>query len=185
MDHFRAMDLSPWREHKHPSLLIIIILIACIPSCTVKTPAPPIVEESFRIALFNIWEMSTTKIMDVDDQGVGVNEQLVAAAQIIADVNPDILVINEIDHDLDAVDSGAELALNLQRFQDAYLTHKFQYLYIAPCNTGILAGKDLDNNGMIASPNDSGTRDHGGDCYGYGGTGERLRSARCWNVCSQ
>jgi len=149
-------------------VFVALILLACVISCSEKPQSSTPVDNEFRIALFNIWEMSTTKILDVNEGGAGQNEQLIAAARIIADVDPDILVINEIDHDLDALESGADLALNLQRFQDAYLADHFQYMYIAPCNTGVLAGKDFDNNGMIATPEHSGTRDHGGDCYGYG-----------------
>jgi len=150
-------------------LLIVTIVMGTSISCSVATSEAPEVESSFRIALFNIWEMSTEKLSQVDDSGEGQNEQLIAAAEIIKEINPDVLVINEIDHDITAQAAGEELSLNLQRFQDAYLpTNKFKYMYIAPCNTGFLAGKDFDNNGMIATAEDLGSRDHGGDCFGYG-----------------
>lgn len=54
---------------------------------------------SVRIALFNIRELRTGKILDLDDNGYGRNPQALAAARILRRVAPDILVLNEIDHD--------------------------------------------------------------------------------------
>ena len=126
-----------------------------------------------RVAQFNIYEMSTLKIIDVDSTGRGRNEQLKAAAEIIRRINPDILLINEIDHDMEAVYAGEDLSLNVQRFLETYLdkgngAFLYPYIYMAPCNTGFLSGKDLDNNGKIATVEDQFSRDHGGDCFGYG-----------------
>jgi 3-phytase len=126
-----------------------------------------------RFALFNIWEMSTEKLTELDGSGIGKNEQLVAAAEIIHKIRPDVLVINEIDHDIDALQAGQDITLNVRRFNDAYLNQgeeplDYRYVYAAPCNTGFLAGKDFDNNGMVATDKDRGSRDHGGDCFGYG-----------------
>ena len=36
-----------------------------------------------RVAQFNIWEMSTAKILETDETGAGKNEQLLAATEII------------------------------------------------------------------------------------------------------
>ncbi|MCP4544952.1 MAG: endonuclease/exonuclease/phosphatase family protein [bacterium] len=126
-----------------------------------------------RIGQFNIWEMSTTKITDVDEAGAGRNGQLLAAAAIIREIAPEILIINEIDHDYDAVARGEDLALNARRFNDLYLNRganplDYPYVYAAPCNTGFLTGKDLDNDGIVATARNLGEREHGGDAYGYG-----------------
>jgi Endonuclease/Exonuclease/phosphatase family len=126
-----------------------------------------------RIAMFNIWEMSTEKLTELDAAGVGQNEQLLAAAEIIKRIQPDVLILNEIDHDIDSYLAGQNLTLNAELFGDAYLNQgddalDLPYVVAAPCNTGFLAGKDFDNNGKIATDADRGTRDHGGDCYGYG-----------------
>ncbi len=126
-----------------------------------------------RIALFNIWEMSTEKLLETDENGTGTAEQLLAAAEIIQIIRPDVLVINEIDHDIDAFQEGQNLTLNARRFIDNYLKQgersvDFRFIYAAPCNTGFLAGMDFDNNSVIASEQDRHSRDHGGDCFGYG-----------------
>jgi len=131
------------------------------------------VNDMVRIAQFNIKEMSTTKLTDVGTEGKGKDEQLRAATEIIAEIRPDILVLNEIDHDIEAFSKGKDLTLNARRFINNYLNQgknpiTYPYIYAAPCNTGILSSKDLDNNGKVATKVDRNTRDHGGDCYGYG-----------------
>lgn len=76
-------------------------------------------------------------------------------AQIIKEVSPDILLLNEFDYDC----SG----LNLKLFQQHYLSpnsNVYPYTFIAPVNTGIPSGRDLNKDG-IASNN-------GSDALGYG-----------------
>jgi len=124
-----------------------------------------------RIALFNIWELSTDKLMNTDETGAGMEKQLQAAAQIIHKINPDILVINELDHDYTSIDQG--LNVNSIRFQDAYLNKggegiAYPHLFVAPCNTGIPTGIDLNGDGIISGEKDIGSRDYGTDCFGYG-----------------
>jgi 3-phytase len=127
---------------------------------------------SLRIALFNIKELSTEKLLDIDNKGKGKNEQLLAAAQIIRLTDPDILIINELDHDYRVLDQGLEL--NARRFQAGYLDQgkeaaaSFPYIFTAACNTGILSGVDLNNDGITASASDTGSRNYGDDCYGFG-----------------
>lgn len=121
-----------------------------------------------RLGLFNIKELSTTKLKEVDKAGNGENEQLRAAATIINKINPDILVINEIDHDYTAADS-AIFTINGERFQAAYLKNdEYKYIFAAACNTGLLSGFDLNNDGLTATTENLGTREHGDDCYGWG-----------------
>ncbi|RLD13848.1 endonuclease/exonuclease/phosphatase family protein [candidate division KSB1 bacterium] len=144
-------------------IIIAIIMGALVTGCENSTP-------TIRAATFNIWEMSTQKLHHVDENGAGLDEQIRAAAAIIQKVRPDILVINEIDHDYDFPD---DLAKNARQFRDAYLNRSaaaldYPYVFAAPCNTGIRAGFDFDNDGVIADSTHEGTRLHGVDCYGYG-----------------
>jgi hypothetical protein len=76
-------------------------------------------------------------------------------AEIIQRVRPDVLLINEFDFDA----SG----LAAQGYQNNYLSvaHgdaapiSYPYHYVAPSNTGIPSGFDLDNNGSVGGPNDA------------------------------
>jgi len=133
-----------------------------------------------RIALFNIRELKMEKIDDVNDEGRGRDPQALAAARIIRRVRPDILVLNEIDHDYDT--ESANLDASARRFGDRYLSQVSQlsdpsqdsdpldlpYSFAAANNTGLLSGLDLDGDGHTATDADRGTRAHGSDSWGYG-----------------
>jgi hypothetical protein len=41
-------------------------------------------------------------------------------------------------------------------------------VYVAPSNTGVLSGLDLNGDGIVATPADVGTRVHGDDSFGFG-----------------
>ena len=85
--------------------------------------------------------------------------QPAAIAEIIQRNRPDVLLINEFDYDAEGL--AAEL------FQDNYLSIPqdgaepivYPYRYVAPSNTGVPSGFDLDNNGSIGGP---------GDAFGFG-----------------
>ena len=146
--------------------IFTIFVIIFVGSVQAQQEVSPI-----RIALFNIWELSTEKLMNIDETGVGIEEQLQAAAKIIQKINPDILIINELDHDYTSIAQG--LSVNSIRFQDAYLNRgkdgiAYPYLYVAPCNTGIPTGIDLNKDGIVSGEKEIGSRDYGTDCYGYG-----------------
>lgn len=142
------------------------------PHASSESAAPT--SSTLRVATFNIRELSTKNLTLTNENGIGQNPQTQAAAQIIQRINPDVLLICEIDHDYSAFDgSNAFLAENLRRFNDAYLNQGdtpvfYTYFYAAPCNTGILSPFDFDNNGRVATKADEMTRDHGGDTWGYG-----------------
>lgn len=78
-------------------------------------------------------------------------------AEIIQRVRPDVLLINEFDYDAGGVAA--------QGFHDNYLAVAhgdadpiiYPYYYVAPSNTGIFSGFDLDNSGAAGDfiPNDS------------------------------
>jgi len=151
------------REIKY---IFLILLFVFVVSLQAQQEASTI-----RIALFNIWELSTDKLMNTDQNGVGMETQLLAAAQIIQQIKPDILVINEIDHDYTSIDQG--LDVNSVRFQESYLNRgdaglTFAHLYVAPCNTGIPTGIDLNKDGIISGEKEVGSRNYGTDCFGYG-----------------
>ena len=127
--------------------------------------------QRIRIALFNIRELKTEKLLDVDEAGRGRHPQAMAAANIIRRLEPDVVILNEIDHDYES--DSTDLALNVRRFRDAYLKREEEvldlpYAFAAPSNTGLLSGLDLDGDGHVANDKNRGTRVHGNDSFGYG-----------------
>ena len=91
----------------------------------------------------------------VDDLSTPDNFQARQVAEIIQRTNPDVLLVNEFDY----VPSG--LAADL--FRENYLEISqngadpvyYPYVYLAPFNTGIASGFDLNNNGTIGGPDDA------------------------------
>jgi endonuclease/exonuclease/phosphatase family metal-dependent hydrolase len=117
--------------------------------------------------------MAKWKIDETDELGVGRHAQLLDAAAIIQELAPDILIINEIDHDHSTAQRREDLSFYARRFNDLYLNHgarsiDYKYAYAAPCNTGFLTGKDLDNDGVVATSENLDEREHGSDSFGYG-----------------
>jgi hypothetical protein len=76
-------------------------------------------------------------------------------AEIIQRTRPEVLLINEFDYDATGVAA--------QGFKENYLEvpHgdaqpiEYPYWYVAPSNTGVPSGFDLDNNGAVGGPNDA------------------------------
>ncbi len=146
----------------------IVLCLAISAAC--QTPQGERASGVVRLALFNVEELSTAKLTALDGDGVGQDPQVRAAAAIVRRVRPDVLVVNEIDHDYAAPD---DLAANPRRLLAAYLAQgeggiEYPHVFAAPCNTGLLSGLDLDRDGKVATDADRGTRAHGGDCFGYG-----------------
>jgi 3-phytase len=87
----------------------------------------------------------------------GVNPVFVSQAKNVAEViqrvNPDVLLINEYDFAPAAVDLFRTNFLEVS--QNGAPPVHFPYAYIAPSNTGIPTGKDLDNSGTIGGGNDA------------------------------
>lgn len=83
------------------------------------------------------------------------NEQAQVIAEIIQRNRPDVLLVNEFDY----VEDGQAAEL----FRDNYLAVgqngadpvDYPYYYVAPANTGIPSGHDLNNDGVVGGPDDA------------------------------
>ncbi|BAU43206.1 hypothetical protein O77CONTIG1_03031 [Leptolyngbya sp. O-77] len=119
-----------------------------------------------RFASFNAYLNRETEGQLLADLATPDHPQVQAVAEIIQRVNPDVLLLLEFDYDT----TGEAV----RRFQENYLAvgHngaapiRFPYVYLAPSNTGIPSGFDLDNDGQVSTT--PGTRAYGGDAFGFG-----------------
>jgi Endonuclease/Exonuclease/phosphatase family len=108
-----------------------------------------------RFATFNASLNRAAEGQLIADLSTPDNLQAQNAAETIQRVRPDVLLINEFDFD------AAGLAARL--FQRNYLSvgHNgaapihYPFRFVAPSNTGIPSGFDLDNNGSVGGPNDA------------------------------
>ena len=86
----------------------------------------------------------------------GNDPQIAEVAAIIRAVGPDVIVINEFDY-------GAGLD---RTFVGNYLDDAFPFSFIAPSNTGVATGLDLDGDGIAGS--EPGTIELARDSHGFG-----------------
>ncbi len=85
-------------------------------------------------------------------------------AAVIQHQRPDVLLLNEFDYDANGMAADIFLKQYLGKSQDGQEAIFYPYHYIAPVNTGVQSGMDLDNNGKIGGDG----RDRGNDAFGYG-----------------
>lgn len=91
-------------------------------------------------------------LRDLDDP------QIAAVAEIIQRVRPDILAVNELDHD-PAGEAIALLQSALSLGRNGAMGVDYPHRYAAPVNSGVDSGADLDQDGARGGP---------GDAWGYG-----------------
>lgn len=150
---------------------------------TPVTPAPTVRFAQFNASLNRnaegqlISDFSNPAIPDSRGFGINANQELRIqqaknVAEIIQLVNPDILLINEFD--FFEVDPAKAVKLWLENFlnigQNGATSVDYPYFYIAPSNTGISSGFDLNNNGIAVTEisNGIGAPGYGDDALGFG-----------------
>ncbi|MEO1126669.1 MAG: phytase [Cyanobacteria bacterium J06639_16] len=115
--------------------------------------------ETVRFSTFNASLNRNNEGELIGDLSTPDNAQAQAVAEIIQRANPDVLLVNEFDYDA----NGEAAALFQQNYlgvsQNGVDPVEYPYVYLAPSNTGIPSGLDLDNNGTTDGP---------GDAYGFG-----------------
>ncbi|GJL73446.1 MAG: endonuclease [Nitrosomonas sp.] len=115
--------------------------------------------ETIRFATFNAALNRANEAELITDLSTPDNAQAKVIAEIIQHVNPDILLINEFDFDEDGRAANLFKQNYLAVSQNGAGPVDYPYVYVAPSNTGVPSGKDLDNSGSIGGPNDA---------FGYG-----------------
>jgi 3-phytase len=115
-------------------------------------------ESDARFATFNAsLNRSSEGLLVTHLSNPGVDDafrrQLRNVAEVVQRVRPSVLLINEFDYDPAAVALFHDNFLQVS--QNGAAPIKYRYAYIAPSNTGIPTGKDLDNNGVIGGGNDA------------------------------
>jgi hypothetical protein len=143
------------RSRRHVLIATALVAAALLAPLGGATAADPPV----RFATFNASlnrNVAGQALMDLSEPG---NDQADAVAEIIQRIRPEVLLINEFDFEPDNALAEA--------FQDNYLdvAHNvgggattpidYPYVFVAPSNTGIPSGFDLNNNGVVGGPDDA------------------------------
>jgi len=131
---------------------IVLAAIAASPALAI----PGGHEAPVRFATFNASLNRFSEGQALADLSAPGNAQASAVAEIIQRTRPDVLLINEFDYEADEALAAA--------FQDNYLSVAqdpdlapidYPHVFVAPSNTGIPSGFDLDNDGAVGGPNDA------------------------------
>jgi len=121
-----------------------------------------------RFSQFNASLNRNTSNQLVTDLSTTTNAQAKSVAEIIQRANPDVLLINEFDY----IQTNPTQAIQLlqQNYlglsQNGATPITYPYFYIAPSNTDIASGFDLNNNGAVVTT--PGTAGYGDDSFGFG-----------------
>lgn len=152
------------------------------------SPAMDGANDAIRVMTYNIEDVRTADLQNPE------NPRLRKAAAVIQHLRPDILLVNEMTYDLPGapnVPDDANPGQNGQRFVDHFLAiaqadslSPIRYEpFMAPVNTGLASGFDLNNDSAVvtdyptpAPPQPSGTpvpqtpagRAYGNDAWGFG-----------------
>ncbi len=109
--------------------------------------------ETVRFATFNVSLNRAGPGLLLRDIEKGEDAQIDAVIRIITEVAPDVLLLNEFDHDLD----GVALAAFRKRLKAA--GQDYPHAFAGPSNTGQPSGFDLNGNGKL---------NEAADAFGFG-----------------
>jgi len=144
-----------FKQKRTFTIITLVLLVAMLiaPAALAKSPkgAPtPVRFATFNASLnrFNAGDLAA----ELSTPGSAQPDTI---AEIIQRTRPDVLLINEFDYDAGDVAAAG--------FQDNYLSVPhgdadpifYPYRFVAPSNTGIPSGRDLDKNGSVGGPNDA------------------------------
>ncbi|WP_414561674.1 MULTISPECIES: phytase [unclassified Anabaena] len=123
---------------------------------------------TIRLSQFNASLNRNAEGQLVTDLSTTDNPQAKTVAEIIQRNNPDVLLINEFDYFTENPTQAVQLFLEnyLAVSQNGATPVEYPYFYIAPSNTGISSGFDLDNNGVVVTT--PGAPGYGNDSFGFG-----------------
>jgi hypothetical protein len=147
--------------------VVITALSAVAIVLAAAAPAAPGSRADARFATFNASLNRSAPgalVRHFSDPGADTVEvrQARNVAEVIQRVGPDVVLINEFDFDPD----GRAASLFRDNFlavsQQGAPPARYPYAFVAPLNTGVPSGFDLDNNGDT-NPNDAGN-----DAFGFG-----------------
>jgi len=145
---------TPLRSVRLPmaALVVLALATALLGVPPVEAKGPP---EAVRFATFNASLNRGNPGQALADLSAPGSAQAAAVAEIIQRTRPEVLLINEFDFEPNNALATA--------FQDNYLDESqngadpidYPHVYVAPSNTGVPSGFDLNNNGAIVGPDDA------------------------------
>jgi endonuclease/exonuclease/phosphatase family metal-dependent hydrolase len=115
--------------------------------------------DSLRVATYNLSLNRASEGELVEDLSTPDDAQARTVAEVIQRADPDVVLLNEFDFDAQgtAVDLFRENYLEVS--QGGADPVRYRYAFVAPSNTGVASGFDLNNDGTVGG---------GDDAFGFG-----------------
>lgn len=133
-------------------LLALVVTLSLMSALASPTPPPP-AEGRLRIATYNVSFFRKAEGDLARELAAPGSAQPRQIAAVLQRVRPDVLLLNEFDYDPRSPELFARNYLAISQAGGKPL--KFAYHFIAPSNTGVPSGLDLDRNGSIGGGNDA------------------------------
>lgn len=166
----RSLDSKESQLRIASSITLATALTLLPQAFTQPDSADQDVFEEMRLCVFNIQDLRAHQIADPAET------RLNDVARVIAAIRPDVLLVNELEYSggWNNPDSNPDA----QRTPDALVARlavEFETLgvsdlsytgYAWASNTGVASGLDFNRDGVTGAA--EGTREYGGDCFGYG-----------------
>jgi Endonuclease/Exonuclease/phosphatase family len=154
---------------RHSLVLAVAALTAAATGATAITGAPASTPrpdadasrrgETVRFATFNASLNRNAPGQLVADLSTTTNAQAATVAEIVQRTRPDVLLVNEFDFVEGGVAADLFRTNYLERSQNGADPIEYPYAFVAPSNTGVPSGFDLNNDGTVGG---------GDDAYGFG-----------------
>ncbi len=140
-------------RRRYSVLLVVLLAILLVGGGAVAAhsgPPTPVKFATFNASLnrFNAGDL-------IADLSTPANAQAQTIAEIVQRTRPDVLLINEFDFDAGGVAAALFQQNYLSVSQGGVAPISYPYRFVAPSNTGIPSGFDLDNSGSVGGPNDA------------------------------
>ena len=150
--------------------LVLGVLAAAGPASAAGTAAGPgarahgpadvlYQKQPLRVATYNLSSNRNAAGQLVSDLSTPDNAQAKTVAEVIQRADPDVILLNEFDY----VEGGAAVDLFRANYSRSSRTGRrrstYPYAFVAPSNTGIPSGFDLNNDGVVGG---------GDDAFGFG-----------------
>ncbi len=149
-------------KHHLACLAVVFLALPAVVSASGADAAPgsaasaaTLRSASLRVATYNL-SLNRNAPGELEaDLSTGTNAQARAVAEAIQRSRPDIVLLNEFDYAPHNRPVDLFRANYLEVGQGGADPIEFRYAYVAPSNTGIPSGFDLNNNGSVGGPDDA------------------------------
>lgn len=142
--------------------LNLLAMIAILSACSLEADPPPVdapaPPPTLRIATYNV-SLYANEAGGVSRRLESGDEDARRIAAVIQRLRPDVLLLNEFDFDAAARAADLFQQRYLEVGQHGQAPIRYEHRFLAPVNTGVPSGLDLDQDGRSEG---------GNDAWGYG-----------------